>query len=81
MNPAHPRASTEPPPPPASLRLQDMTNMIIEFPDSASADERSSLVVGMFLIEFTVMELRRQNNNNGGGGGGGAPPTHKEMER
>jgi len=61
--------------------LQDMTNMIIEFPDSASADERSSLVVGMFLIEFTVMELRRQNNNNGGGGGGGAPPTHKEMER
>ena len=55
--------------------------MVIDFPDNATADERSAIFVGMFLIEFTVMELRRQDNKNNGGGGGGAPTKGEEMKR
>lgn len=60
--------------------LQDMSNMVVQFPEGASADERTAILTGMMLIEFTVMEARRQNNNNGGAGGGGAPPA-QGMER
>jgi len=60
--------------------LNDLSNFIIAFPDGTSADERSALIAGMFLLEFTVMELRRQNNKDNGGGGGGAPES-KEMQR
>ena len=42
---------------------------------------KSALVCGMFLIEFTVMEYRRQQSKDNGGGGGGAPPKGKEMKR
>jgi len=56
--------------------------MVITFPDGMTADERTALLAGMMLIEFTVMEQRRQNNNNnGGGGGGGGAPQSKTMER
>jgi len=61
--------------------LQDMSNMVVQFPEGSSADERTAIMTGMFLIEFTVMETRRNNNNNNGGGGGGAPPASQEMAR
>jgi len=62
--------------------LTDLSNMVIQFPDGTSADERTAILAGMMLIEFTVMEERRQQekNNNNGGGGGGAPAS-QEMER
>ena len=54
---------------------------VIQFPDGTSPDERTAILAGMMLIEFTIMEERRQqNNNNNGGGGGGAPPS-QEMQR
>ena len=55
--------------------------MVVTFPEGATADERTSLLNGMMLIEFTVMEQRRQNQKNNGGGGGGAPPANQQMER
>jgi len=58
--------------------LHDMTNMVIAFPEGATADERTALLAGMMLIEFTVMERRRQENKDNGGGGA---PANKEMER
>lgn len=62
--------------------LTDLSNMVIQFPEGSSPDERTAILAGMMLIEFTVMEQRRQNNNNNnGGGGGGAPPTSEEMQR
>jgi len=60
--------------------LTDLTNMVVQFPDGTTAAERSSILTGMMLIEFTVMEQRRQNNKNNNGAGGGAPPN-KEMAR
>lgn len=60
--------------------LTDLTNMVIAFPDGATADERSAILAGMMLIEFSVMEMRRQNQKDNGGGGGGAPPA-QEMKR
>ena len=62
--------------------LTDLSNFAIQFPPGSTADQRATLLAGMFLVEYTVNELRRQNNNNGGGGGGGgAPPKNNEMER
>ena len=61
--------------------LQDMSNMVVQFSPDSTPDQRTALITGMFLIEFTVMETRRQNNNNNGGGGGGAPPASQEMAR
>ena len=61
--------------------LNDLTNMVVVFPDNSSADDRSALLLGMMLIEFTIMELRRQQNKDNGGGSGGQPPKGKEMER
>lgn len=60
--------------------LTDLTNMVVVFPDNASADERSAIIAGMMLIEYSVMELRRQNQKDNGGGAGGAPPK-QEMTR
>ena len=61
--------------------LNDLSNIVVAFPEGATADERTALLNGLMLIEFTVMETRRQNKNDGGGGGGGAPPSSQEMER
>ena len=57
--------------------LADLTNMVVQFPEGSTADQRTAILAGMMLIEFTVMELRKQNNN----GGGGAPVKGQEMER
>ena len=61
--------------------LNDLTNMVVSFPDNMTADDRTALLLGMMLIEFTVMEYRRQQQKDNGGGGGGQPPKGKEMER
>jgi len=61
--------------------LTDLSNMIIDFPESTSADQRTALLAGMMLIEFTVMEQRRQNQKNNNNGGGGGAPAQQEMER
>jgi len=61
--------------------LTDLSNMVIAFPEGATADQRSALVAGMLLIEYTVMETRRQNNKNNNGGGGGGAPQSVEMKR
>ena len=43
---------------------------------------RAALLGGMFLVEYTIMELKRQqekeNNNQGGGGGA---PEQQQMAR
>lgn len=61
--------------------LTDLSNMVIAFPEGTTADQRSALLAGMMLIEFTVMETRRQNNKNNNGGGGGGAPQNEEMKR
>lgn len=63
--------------------LTDLSNVLIRFPENANSQERSQLLLGTMLIEFTVQEFKRQQNknNNGGGGSGGAPPKGEEMER
>eukprot|EP00316_Scyphosphaera_apsteinii_P001468 CAMPEP_0119343198 /NCGR_PEP_ID=MMETSP1333-20130426/106320_1 /TAXON_ID=418940 /ORGANISM="Scyphosphaera apsteinii, Strain RCC1455" /LENGTH=311 /DNA_ID=CAMNT_0007355577 /DNA_START=90 /DNA_END=1025 /DNA_ORIENTATION=+ len=61
--------------------LTDLSNMIITFPEATSADDRTALLAGMMLIEFTVMEQRRQNQKNNNGGGGGGVPANQEMKR
>jgi len=60
--------------------LTDLTNMVVAFPDNATADERSAILAGMMLIEFSVMEMRRQQQKENGGGAGGAPNS-EEMKR
>ena len=40
--------------------LTDRSNIAVSFPDGASANDRASLVAGMMLIEYAVMELKRQ---------------------
>jgi len=61
--------------------LTDLSNFAIQFPEGSTPEQRSALLAGMMLIEYTVNEMRRQNNNQNGGGGGGAPPKNGEMER
>jgi len=61
--------------------LTDLTNMVVQFPVGSNADERASILAGMMLIEFTVMEMRRQNDKNNNGGGGGGTPANQEMAR
>lgn len=61
--------------------LTDLSNMVIAFPEGTTADQRSALLAGMMLIEFTVMEMRRQNKKNNNGGGGGGAPQNEEMKR
>lgn len=53
--------------------VTDLSNMVVAFPQDATADQRAALMGVVMLIEFTVMEMRRENNKNNGGGGGGAP--------
>ena len=37
-----------------------MTNLLITFPRDATDDERAALIAGLMLVEYTVMERRRQ---------------------
>ena len=51
-------------------------------PAEATTHQRAALLGGMFLVEYTIMELKRQqekeNNNQGGGGGA---PEQQQMAR
>ena len=62
----------------------DRSNFVVKFPAEATTHQRAALLGGMFLVEYTIMELKRQqekeNNNQGGGGGGGAP-EQQQMAR
>ena len=64
--------------------LTDRSNMAIKFPDGASATDRAGIVGGMMLIEYAVMEYKRQrekDNNNRQTGHQGAPPSAQAMSR
>ena len=64
--------------------LLDMSNLLVKFPSDASEDERAALVAGLMLVEYTVMELKRQqerSNRNRSAGGEGGGPVNAEMAR
>ena len=60
----------------------DRSNFVVKFPVEATTHQRAALLGGMFLVEYTIMELKRQqekeNNNQGGGGGA---PEQQQMAR
>ena len=61
----------------------DRSNFVVKFPAEVTTHQRAALLGGMFLVEYTIMELKRQQekeNNNQGGGGGGAP-EQQQMAR
>ena len=61
--------------------LTDLSNFMVVFPPDSTPDQRASLLGAMFLIEFTVNELRRENNRNNNSGFAGGGPKTETIER
>ena len=61
--------------------MLDMTNLLITFPRDATDDERAALIAGLMLVEYTVMERRRQQERNNRNQGGDGAPGNAEMAR
>ena len=60
--------------------LLDMSNIVVHFPQNANDEERAALVAGLMLVEYTLMELKRQQERNQRNNQGGAP-QNAEMQR